>query len=196
MGMMYERQLAIPAELKEMYPLTAKMNETIQTRKAELVSIFEGRRDRLILIIGPCSADNEDSVMDYIGRLVPVQEKVKVRINKGIRDITEAKALNSFTPQSERRIPYRNMIYIGDGLTDVPCMKLVKLNGGRSIGVYQGDDDSQVCDLIRHDRVNYITRADYRFDQELASIVKKLIVSIKKEEELEDITKLHQSKAL
>ncbi|MBR6461595.1 haloacid dehalogenase-like hydrolase, partial [bacterium] len=104
------------------------------------------------------------------------------RINKGIRDITEAKALNSFTPQSERRIPYRNMIYIGDGLTDVPCMKLVKLNGGRSIGVYQGDDDSQVCDLIRHDRVNYITRADYRFDQELASIVKKLIVSIKKEE--------------
>ena len=118
------------------------------------------------------------------------------RINKGIRDITEAKALNSFTPQSERRIPYRNMIYIGDGLTDVPCMKLVKLNGGRSIGVYQGDDDSQVCDLIRHDRVNYITRADYRFDQELASIVKKLIVSIKKEEELEDITKLHQSKAL
>ena len=118
------------------------------------------------------------------------------RINKGIKDITEAKALNSFTPQSERRIPYRNMIYIGDGLTDVPCMKLVKLNGGRSIGVYQGDDDSQVCDLIRHDRVNYITRADYRFDQELASIVKKLIVSIKKEEELEDITKLHQSKAL
>lgn len=118
------------------------------------------------------------------------------RINKGIRDITEAKALNSFTPQSERRIPYRNMIYVGDGLTDVPCMKLVKLNGGRSIGVYQGDNDSQVCDLIRHDRVNYITRADYRFDQELASIVKKLIVSIKKEEELEDITKLHQSKAL
>ena len=80
MGMMYERQLAIPAELKEMYPLTAKMNETIQTRKAELISIFEGRRDRLILIIGPCSADNEDSVMDYIGRLVPVQEKVKDKI--------------------------------------------------------------------------------------------------------------------
>ena len=118
------------------------------------------------------------------------------RINKGIRDTTEAKALNSFTPQTERRIPYRNMIYIGDGLTDVPCMKLVKLNGGHSIGVYQGDDDSQVCDLIRHDRVNYITRADYRFDQELASIVKKLIVSIKKEEELGDIAKLHQSKAL
>ena len=43
MGMMYERQLAIPAELKEMYPLTARMNETIQTRRAELVSIFASR---------------------------------------------------------------------------------------------------------------------------------------------------------
>ena len=80
MGMVYERQLSIPAELKEMYPLTAKMNETVQVRKAQLVSIFEGRDKRLILIIGPCSADNEDSVMDYIGRLAPVQEKVKDKI--------------------------------------------------------------------------------------------------------------------
>ena len=67
MGMNYERQLAIPAELKEMYPLTAKMNAAIQERRAKLESIFEGRDNRLILIIGPCSADNEDSVMDYIG---------------------------------------------------------------------------------------------------------------------------------
>ena len=80
MGMAYERQLAIPAELKEMYPLTAKMNETVQEKKAELVSIFEGRSSRLILIIGPCSADNEESVMEYIWRLIPVQEKVKEKI--------------------------------------------------------------------------------------------------------------------
>ena len=80
MGMVYERQLAMPAEVKEMYPLTAKMHETIQERKAELEAIFAGRRDRLVLIIGPCSADNEDSVMDYISRLAPVQEKVKDKI--------------------------------------------------------------------------------------------------------------------
>ena len=80
MGMNYERQLAIPAELKEMYPLTAKMNTTIQERRAKLESIFEGRDNRLILIIGPCSADNEDSVMDYIGRLVGVQENVADKI--------------------------------------------------------------------------------------------------------------------
>ena len=80
MGMIYERQLAIPAEVKEMYPLTAKMNKTIQERRAELEAIFEGRKNKLVLIIGPCSADNEDSVMDYISRLVPVQEKVKDKI--------------------------------------------------------------------------------------------------------------------
>ena len=80
MGMNYERQLAIPAELKEMYPLTAKMNAAIQERRAKLESIFEGRDNRLILIIGPCSADNEDSVMDYIGRLVGVQENVADKI--------------------------------------------------------------------------------------------------------------------
>ena len=52
----------------------------VAARKMLLEAIFEGRRDKLILIIGPCSADNEDSVMDYIRRLVPVQEKVKDKI--------------------------------------------------------------------------------------------------------------------
>ncbi len=80
MGMIYERQLAVPAEVKEMYPLTAEMNRTVQTRKAELEAIFEGRKDKLVLVIGPCSADNEDSVMDYISRLAPLQEKVADKI--------------------------------------------------------------------------------------------------------------------
>ena len=56
MGMIYERQLAIPAEVKEMYPLTAKMNKDVTARRVELESIFAGRSNKLILIIGPCSA--------------------------------------------------------------------------------------------------------------------------------------------
>lgn len=80
MGMVYERQLAIPAEVKEMYPLTAQMNKTVQERRAELEAIFEGRKHKLVLIIGPCSADNEESVLDYISRLMPVQEKVQDKI--------------------------------------------------------------------------------------------------------------------
>ena len=80
MKMDFKRKLPIPMETKEMYPLTAAMAETVDKKLIELEAIFSGRDDRLVLIIGPCSADHEDSVMDYISRLVPVQEKVKEKI--------------------------------------------------------------------------------------------------------------------
>ena len=80
MNMDFERRLAVPAEVKEMYPLTGKMGEIINTKKTEMQAIFEGRSDKLLLIIGPCSADNEDSVIDYITRLCPIQEKVADKI--------------------------------------------------------------------------------------------------------------------
>lgn len=83
------------------------------------------------------------------------------RINKGVLDISESEALNKYTPLDERRVPFRNMIYIGDGLTDVPCMRLVKSNGGASIAVYTEGNKSKVVDLIRDGRVNFIEPADY-----------------------------------
>ncbi len=80
MDMIFERKLAVPAEVKEMYPLTPDLSETVKRRDAELKSILSGEDDRLILVIGPCSADREDSVIDYITRLRGVQEKVKNEI--------------------------------------------------------------------------------------------------------------------
>lgn len=80
MNMEFEKRLAIPAEVKEMYPITGAMNEIAENRKLEIQSVFEGKSDKLLLIIGPCSADNEDSVIDYISRLVPIQEEVKDKI--------------------------------------------------------------------------------------------------------------------
>ena len=80
MNMVFERKLAIPMEVKEMLPLTAQMNETVEKRVAELKAIFDGRSDRFILVIGPCSADNEDSVMDYMVRLGKLAEKVQDKI--------------------------------------------------------------------------------------------------------------------
>lgn len=80
MNMVFDQRLAIPMEVKEMYPLTAKMSELVAKRSVEIKNIFTGEDDRIALIIGPCSADNEDSVMDYIMRLVDVQEKVKDKI--------------------------------------------------------------------------------------------------------------------
>ena len=83
------------------------------------------------------------------------------RINKGVLDITDHQSLNKFTPEENRRIPFGNMIYIGDGYTDVPCMKLVKVNGGHSVAVYS-DKKEVACDMMRHGRVDYIAPNDYR----------------------------------
>ena len=80
MNMNFKRKLTIPMETKEMYPLTAAMAETVERRISEMKAIFSGKSDKMILVIGPCSADNEESVIDYISRLVPVQEKVKDKI--------------------------------------------------------------------------------------------------------------------
>lgn len=97
------------------------------------------------------------------------------RINKGILDISNDEDLNKYTPEDERRIPFRNMIYIGDGLTDVPCMKLVKVNGGYSIAVYQKGKKSKVEDLIRHSRVDFISLADYSENSDLDVTVRDII---------------------
>lgn len=80
MNMDFKRKLTIPADLKEQYPVTAEMAAAFEQRDKELKAILSGEDDRVALLIGPCSADREDSVMDYIHRLVPVQEKVRDRI--------------------------------------------------------------------------------------------------------------------
>ena len=77
MGMIFERKLPSPDEVKALYPLGAGERAIVEKRAQELKDIFTGTSDKLILIIGPCSADNEDSVIDYIGRLRTVYEKVK-----------------------------------------------------------------------------------------------------------------------
>lgn len=100
------------------------------------------------------------------------------RINKGVLDISNDVDINKFTPEDERRIPFRSMIYIGDGLTDVPCMKLVKVNGGYSIAVYQAGEKMRVEELLKHERVDFITVADYSENSHLDGIVKDMIRKI------------------
>ena len=80
MNMEFTRKLPVPSEAKLMYPLGEDAKKAVSERTEELKKIFTGESDRIALIIGPCSADNETSVLDYISRLVPVQEKVKERI--------------------------------------------------------------------------------------------------------------------
>ena len=80
MNMDFKRKLPTPKEIKELYPVTEKMIEDKKKNDIEIGKIFSGESDKLLLIIGPCSADREDAVLDYIHRLKTVQEKVKDQI--------------------------------------------------------------------------------------------------------------------
>ena len=76
----FKRKLPIPMEVKEMYPMTPEMQKNFQDRDIEIKKVLAGESDKFLLIIGPCSADYEESVMDYISRLCPIQEKVKDKL--------------------------------------------------------------------------------------------------------------------
>lgn len=78
--MEFVRKLPIPMEIKEMFPLNDKMKQIFEQRNADIRAIFEGKDERFILIIGPCSADAKEPVLEYISRLALLQEKVKDKI--------------------------------------------------------------------------------------------------------------------
>ena len=80
MGMDFKRKLPVPQEIKEMYPIPEKVLATKAKMDKEIADVFTGESDKFLLIIGPCSADKEEPVMDYVGRLSRLQEKVKDRI--------------------------------------------------------------------------------------------------------------------
>lgn len=80
MNLEFVRRLTIPKEVKEMYPLTEEMKRTFEERDRQLKAILSGEDDRLLLLIGPCSADRLDSVLDYVERLRKVQERVEDKI--------------------------------------------------------------------------------------------------------------------
>lgn len=96
------------------------------------------------------------------------------RINKGVLDVANDNDLNKSMPDDSKRIPFCNMIYIGDGLSDVPCMKMMKAYGGYSIAVYQ-KKDAKVEDLLQRGRVDYIYPADYSENSGLDNTVKNII---------------------
>ncbi len=80
MNMNFVRKLPIPMDIKAKYPLTDELCTLKKKRDEDIRAVFEGRLDKFILVIGPCSADNEDSVLDYISRLRNVQDKVEDKI--------------------------------------------------------------------------------------------------------------------
>lgn len=96
------------------------------------------------------------------------------RIKKGALDINDTK-VNDYFKEDECRVPFRNMVYIGDSDTDIPCMKLVTTNGGYSIGVHGKDSKNKVFKMIEENRIKYFTEADYTKGSELETLVKNII---------------------
>lgn len=98
------------------------------------------------------------------------------RISKGVLDVYENDKLNMRTPPRTRAVPFRNIVYIGDGLTDVPSMKLTRLNGGYAVGVYQNAEDGKY--LVKDDRVDFYVKADYSEGSKMDTVVKAILRKI------------------
>lgn len=96
------------------------------------------------------------------------------RIKKGALEINDTK-VNDYFEEDECRVPFRNMVYIGDSDTDIPCMKLVTTNGGYSIGVHGKDSKNKVFKMIEENRIKYFTEADYTEGSDLETLVKNII---------------------
>ena len=102
------------------------------------------------------------------------------RINKGVLDIANDKDLNASMPDDSKRVPFTNMVYIGDGLSDVPCMKMMRAYGGQAIAVYQKANRQGVEKLLADGRVDFIFPADYsegtELDKTMRNILRKIAV--------------------
>lgn len=103
------------------------------------------------------------------------------KINKGIESVSDTKMVNQYLEEEKRPVQFKNMIFIGDGTTDIPCMRLVKSQGGHSIAVYDPGDEKScrtMRTLIDEGRATYVCPADYREGGEIDRLVKLIIDKI------------------
>ena len=133
---------------------------------------------------------DKDGVAVWPAQVVNYTNKTQFlfRIEKGIFDIND-QAVNSYFQPNQYRVPFRNMVYIGDSDTDIPCMKLVNTNGGHSIGVYNSKtkDKSKVFRMLEENRIKYYEHADYKKDSKLENLIKMIIDRTASNELLEEV---------
>ena len=138
---------------------------------------------------------NEKGVAVWPAQVVNYTNKSQFlfRIEKGVLDINDPVINEPFSPE-EMRVPFRNMIYIGDSDTDIPCMKLTNSYGGHSIGVYNAEtmDKTKVYKMMRDGRIKYFAPADYTEGTELDLLVKAIIDRTAANEALETFHYKHK----
>lgn len=131
-----------------------------------------------------CEFDEEDGHINFPKRTISHTQKTQFlfRVNKGLLNMDQD--VNDHMPEEVRRVPFRHMVYVGDGPTDVPCFTLIKKNGGLAVAVYNPDDPSQKSfkkcyELTHHaDRVHFMAPADYRKGSLLRMILEQHLTEI------------------
>jgi len=146
-----------------------------------------------------CSFMYEDDVAVWPAVAVDFTAKTQFlfMINKGITKISENYKVNEFKAEEDRPIPFKRMIYFGDGETDIPCMKLIKQQGGNSIAVYKSrNSKKKTCakKLVKENRVNFACAADYSKEGEIYKIVKSIIMQIKSSFDFDELQKQNRKK--
>ena len=132
---------------------------------------------------------NDRGVAKWPAQVINYTSKTQFlfRIEKGVLDINDP-GVNAYFSPEEIRVPFRNMVYIGDSDTDIPCMKLVNTYGGHSIGVYDPatQNKKKVYKMMHDKRIRYYAPADYTERSELDLLVKAIIDKTAANEILED----------
>lgn len=139
---------------------------------------------------------DEEGIPIWPARVVNYSTKTQyiAKINKGLSK-TEDRAVNEYMPDEQRVIPYKRMIYFGDGMTDIPSMKITKEKGGNAIAVYRPKSNHRknAIKLLSDNRVNFALPADYRKDSELDHVVKTILDKMAKERDL-DLLKVKEDR--
>ncbi len=147
-------------------------------------------------VYGCSFAYGEDGTPVWPARVVNYSAKVQYlsKINKGLGKYDD-KEVNEYTPDDKRRIPYTRILYFGDGMTDIPSMKMVKDRNGIAIAVYKPHSHAKTkaIKLLREDRVNFALPADYREGKEIDCVVKTILNKLATERDL-DILKQRENK--
>lgn len=166
----------------EHYIISSGLKEMIEGTKMARASAFEK-------IYASSFYFNDRGVAKWPAQVINYTSKTQFlfRIEKGVLDINDP-GVNAYFSPEEIRVPFRNMVYIGDSDTDIPCMKLVNTYGGHSIGVYDPatQNKKKVYKMMHDKRIRYYAPADYTERSELDLLVKAIIDKTAANEILED----------
>ncbi|MBQ9881828.1 MAG: haloacid dehalogenase-like hydrolase [Synergistes sp.] len=172
----------------EHYIISSGMKEMIEGTTVARAGAFEKIYASSFYFENGRSAKWPAQVINYMNKT-----QFLFRIATGVPDINDP-SVNDYIPREELRVPLRNMVYIGDSDTDVPCMMLVNSFGGHSIGVYDNvtQDKTKVYKMMRENRIKYFVPADYSEGTELDMLLKAIIDKTAAAEKLERIHEIYK----